>query len=729
MSSRALRRLQRQQEEQQQLRDGDDESSADDALDTKASPPKFNAFDLLGAQEEEEEEEHGSGGSGAEEVKAVEAPRSTPPPSKKKKQKKKKKSKKSTPTSEPKQPDATVTDGSEPDEIDKALQDLSIQRARRGELDESSSARPSDETDERLCALLAIEPRKLSSINEMKRLFGNVVLEGRQEDTQTPSRQRDRNRQAMDLERALAGEYSPASRGQSLAGAVLRKNALMQGKDEWPRAPSGGLGMEVVNKYPSDVTEYKLVHNTAYKDVQFQFEICVESMEPERMIQLLQFNRESYFIRSDYFCMLSTDIKVAYHISTLLQVSEIAKHQGDASLSADLIERALFNIGRSTHSSFGNRLKEGKVRMDFNIKENREFWLVGWRYIKNLAQKGTWKTAYEWAKLLLSLDPDDPYCINLLIDHLAIRGREYQHFASLCEHPTLSTRWRPFPNIQCSLALAYFHQGKPKESRERLRFAMTKFPWIFCRLIQELKIEPVPQSIWGVLPPSRPDDLFCEIYIDRSKDMWNTPEIISLLVEIADSIDSPKDVMPPPEITLNIARHVVLSDIREATVYLPQPFLSLPLSASDPLPPGQLPPGPQDTPAPSLVDAARRLFGIPPPEEGEGELGDDVHPHQEETDTRADMDREEAVQYLMHEGINGLREFIQVNGVDPGNWEDDIDMTALIQWVKHLRTLPPDTWFGYIESAADELESPMAVDLLLGELGEQGEEWAADAFS
>ena len=292
MSSRALRKLQRQQEEQQQLHA---EASDDDTLDNQASPPKFNAFDLLGAQDEEDD--HESEASAAEE-QPVEAPRTTPPPSQpsksKKKKQKKKKSKKSTPTNDAKRSETATKDGSELDEIDRALQDLSIQRGQRREHPESSSAELTDETDEKLCALLAIEPRKLSSINEMKRLFGNVVLEGRGEGTQSAGRRRDRHPRAIDLGTALTGQYSPASRGLSLSGVALRKNVLMQGKDEWPRAPSGGLGMEVVNKLPSDVTEYKLIHNAAYNDIQLQFDMCVESMDPERMIQLLQFNREFY---------------------------------------------------------------------------------------------------------------------------------------------------------------------------------------------------------------------------------------------------------------------------------------------------------------------------------------------------------------------------------------------------------------------------------------------------
>jgi hypothetical protein len=35
-------------------------------------------------------------------------------------------------------------------------------------------------------------------------------------------------------------------------------------------------------------------------------------------------------------------------------------------------------------------------------------------------------------KRLLSLDDSDPYCMRLLIDHLALRGREYAQFVQLC---------------------------------------------------------------------------------------------------------------------------------------------------------------------------------------------------------------------------------------------------------------------------------------------------------
>ena len=85
-----------------------------------------------------------------------------------------------------------------------------------------------------------------------------------------------------------------------------------------------------------------------------------------------------------------------YHISTLLQCSEIFHHQRDFAIARDLLERALFSLGRSLHSSFQQKLAGGAARLSFRRPENREFFLCVWRYIKNLSQSGTWRTAEEF---------------------------------------------------------------------------------------------------------------------------------------------------------------------------------------------------------------------------------------------------------------------------------------------------------------------------------------------
>ena len=48
--------------------------------------------------------------------------------------------------------------------------------------------------------------------------------------------------------------------------------------------------------------------------------------------------------------------------------------------------------------------------------------------------KGTYRTALEWAKLILSLDPEgDPYCMRLLIHQLALKAREFNWLLDVSE--------------------------------------------------------------------------------------------------------------------------------------------------------------------------------------------------------------------------------------------------------------------------------------------------------
>ena len=429
-----------------------------------------------------------------------------------------------------------------------------------------SNAKP-DESNAQLCRLLEVESKHLNALNEMKRLFGNITEND--DETPQPARRRGRGPQHLDLGGALTARHSPVSRGQGLAGLSLRRNVFMMGKEEWPKATSGGLGMELEHTASDGTKHYRFVHNTAYQDVQRQFQSCVESMDPQRMIQMLQFN--------------------PYHISTILQVSEIAKQQGDHSVSGDLLERALFSFGRSVHSSFTNALAEGKARLDFRRPENREFWLAGWRYMKNLGQRGTWRTTYEWAKLLLALDPEtDPYCVNMILDQLALRGGQSEHFLKLISCPALCEDVSFHgANIQISAALAEYKLKRPTECRTSLSKAVERFPWIFARLFKELNIEHIPKSIWGKVPRTEREKFECECYVYGAKDLWNTPDAISFLVEVVDTTD-PSPITPPPDhlpITIHEARHVLLSGTPQLLSLLPRELTSMASSSSDPLPP------------------------------------------------------------------------------------------------------------------------------------------------
>jgi hypothetical protein len=276
----------------------------------------------------------------------------------------------------------------------------------------------------------------------------------------------------------------------------------------------------------------------------------------------------------------------------LLQASEIVKQQNrDNATAGDLLERALFTFGRAVHSTFAHNLSQGKARLDFRRPENREFWLAGWRYIILLGIRATWRTAFEWGKLLLSLSPEsDPYCMRLLIDQLALRGREAQNLVDLAECDYLERSWKIPPNLAYSVALAHDRLKAPAKARESLRRAMVQYPWIAARLCKELDIEPIPKSVWGKEPLGKEQELLCELYAPKAKDLWNTPEATSLLVEVAYSFDEllpdrPEPYWLAPVNEKDLARHVLLSDDRTLISMLDRRLTSMYTSVSDPLPP------------------------------------------------------------------------------------------------------------------------------------------------
>ena len=320
MSSRVLRKLQQEQERLLQLEKLNESSRSteelqdDSDLDTATSPQKIkkNAFDTLNATEEEEEEEaqdvphtaaEGATPLSGSEQETPQLKPSAESATRAKSKKKKKKTKRSRDLVENQRyppPAASDRNVGNLDEIDLALRTLST-NGREGSATAAKSA--VDEQNQQLFRLLSVETKHLNALNEMKRLFGDVVLERDGDDAgpAVPARRRGRGPRQVDLGGALAGRNSPVSRGQGLAGLALRRNVFMQGKEEWPKATAGGLGMEVVSKERDSTTQYRFVHNTAYQDVQRQFESCVESMDPQRMIQLLQFNRKFFKIENVIF--------------------------------------------------------------------------------------------------------------------------------------------------------------------------------------------------------------------------------------------------------------------------------------------------------------------------------------------------------------------------------------------------------------------------------------------
>lgn len=565
MSSRALRKALREREAQ--LQEDSDHIGSED--EQPAMPQKKSAFAMLGEVEEdkgddEEEEEETVSGQVDSRQPAAEA---VVPKSKAKKKKAKKKNYAKADAAGVEQAKTGSHGKDNLDEIDQALKQLSV----GGDATQPASTKGgADVAVDETCRLLAIDTNHLHAQNEMRRLFGRAALE--QQDDEEPQQanaggnRRQQRRQQAGLAQALRGQPGPGGRA-GLSSIALRRNLFIQGNEEWPAGGSGGLGMEIDEKRTDGTIIYKFVHSKSYQDVQLQFESCVESMDPNRLVVLLQHN--------------------PYHISTLLQVSEIAKHERDPATSGDLLERALFSFGRAVHSTFGKTLAAGKARLDFARPENREFWLASWRYMQNLAMRATWRTVYEWAKLLLSLSPDeDPYAMWMVLDQYALRSRQELDYLNLSRNITLRTKHEGMPNIELSQGLAEVRSGNKSKGQQALFRAIGRYPWVVARIMQENNLGP-PPAIWGREPRTDREKLYSEHYATTAKDLWNTPEASSLLVEVSSAlmVETPTASLADGEISSNEARHVLLAENPPLIALIPRSYTEALTSTSDPLPP------------------------------------------------------------------------------------------------------------------------------------------------
>ena len=293
MSSRALRKLQKGFKENENADAVESEVDAPD-LDLPSQKEKHkDLFSLLQTEEDdhsenseeqrdeqiESEDDHSSSQQPVEKVHGNHAT----PKKKNKKTKKKRASglvnseaergKEGIGASKKKKP------GGEVDDLDALLQSLSTSQNSQPDKSEATTNQYAMQLQE----LLSVESRHLHTSNEIRKLFGSSAIKEElgEENARQPARRRAHN----------AGRYSAGS--QTLSSVSLKRNIFVQGKDSWPRATSGGLGMEVEEMGADDTILYRFVHSRGYQDVQMQFLMCVESMDPERLLQLLHFNRSS----------------------------------------------------------------------------------------------------------------------------------------------------------------------------------------------------------------------------------------------------------------------------------------------------------------------------------------------------------------------------------------------------------------------------------------------------
>ncbi|NWS84148.1 TCF25 factor, partial [Toxostoma redivivum] len=412
--------------------------------------------------------------------------------------------------------------------------------------------------------LLYVEHRNLNPENELKRYFGA---------------------------RAVLGDQRPRQRQRQ----YVRSMWLTAPKNTWPRYSKTGITMQLLDTRRG-VQHFTFEHHREYQQVQFKFLDAVESMDPNNIVLLLQMN--------------------PYHVDSLLQLSDVCRMQEDQEMARDLIERALYSLECAFHPVFS--LTSGTCRLDYRRPENRAFFLALFKHLMFLEKRGCPRTALEFCKLILSLDPEnDPLCVLLLIDFLSLRAREYTFLTRLFQEWESHRNLSQLPNFAFSVPLAYFFLSQQEErpelersqARERaarlIQLALIMFPSVLMPLLDHCSVQPdarvASHPFFGLnaqISQSPALNQLTSLYVGRTHALWKDTAVMAWLephvhevlrmVEARDALVQEaehKRKIRYQSAPRNIYRHIILSEMKEATAALPLEVTSQPVMGFDPLPP------------------------------------------------------------------------------------------------------------------------------------------------
>merc|ERR1719510_231431 len=212
-----------------------------------------------------------------------------------------------------------------------------------------------------------------------------------------------------------------------------------------------------------------------------------------------------------------------------------------------------------------------------------------------------------------------------MIDFYALRSSQHRWLLRFySEWEAAGKNLSQLPNFAYAVAVAYFYTSRQAVDNkvaadeslmeladEALQKALIMFPGVLLPLLDKCSIEADKRAAGHRLfldaqaPPescpsqSRGLSLLCALYVGRSYHIWKDPDLlpwlkknVALVIERVDSNadDFVHDCEEKRKIQYqgtprNIHRHVVISDIKEATLALPRDLANVPVLSHDPLPP------------------------------------------------------------------------------------------------------------------------------------------------
>ncbi|XP_066156693.1 ribosome quality control complex subunit TCF25 [Euwallacea fornicatus] len=545
MSSRLLRKLQREKEKE--LGENENEILSDVDVETPVGGTRkkqlnINRYDLLNQQSHSESEVK-------EDDNETEANRSYEgeihESVKKKRKKRKKKSGKQTSAHRSSEDNADV------DEVERSLREVNRLLGESSHVTAASNQRSQEKSSHRKTAL-SVQHKHLNPNNELKRIFGSKVIQA-------------------EHKRKSRGGFRPHT----------KTTWMVSCKDNWPQVGKSGLSMNLLET-KEGLHYFAYEHSQNYRQVENRFLLAVESINPDNIVSIIN--------------------ERPYHVNALIQMSDLCKLSEDLAMAAELIQRALYFQEFAFHPLFN--IAQGHCRLDYRRQENRPLYITLFKHLSFLGGRACSRTALEFCKVLLSLDPQgDPLAVKLVMDFYALRAKEHQWLVDFVGEMDTSFHLMQLPNFAFSTAVAWFYLGEIGKADEALQDALLMFPIVLLPLLEKCSIQidsrVSSHSFFASLNEKKAPSALISLvllYVNRNYHLWKDVDLLPWLEKNVHQVLDKVDKMDPlveeykdkrlkrfsGPLPLSICRHLVLSDDAKG---VPLMESSDPIMGFDPLPP------------------------------------------------------------------------------------------------------------------------------------------------
>ncbi|CAI2387688.1 unnamed protein product [Moneuplotes crassus] len=467
MSLRQLRKLEKlknqkaQEEAEAEKEDiteeAEGEGNEEETYEETTPKISFTQFaGLLNISSDDNDEDNGS----QEETEAKEKQTQQQQKSKKKKNKKRKRNKKKN-----KQKDEEEKDQEQEEEdiLNEAIQENQQELEKRPELDQTQ------------VSVLSMRAKFFDPDREMRQRLqskGAGKLADLEEEKGTPDEFEGLNTKQKKMMKRMQQR------------ATNKKTLFVKPEKDWAMYNSITAYMES-DRDENDNKVFKFIERDLYKEIQREFKSIQQTFDIQMMLRFLSKN--------------------FFHHETLIHVADFMRMQGKFPDSVKLIQRCMYAFEILFSKDFVICGNKPSTRIDFNSEESNlpsVFADCLVRYIDHLGRKGCCRTALEFTKFFLSLDPErDPFGNLLKIDYYALRAGEYRYLTTFAENYSNEFHSHPLqtvlftPNILFSTAFAKYKLDEKVDNRTKMLDDAHSSVNIFVSLISEKAGEESPKIL------------------------------------------------------------------------------------------------------------------------------------------------------------------------------------------------------------------------------------------